>query len=120
MVVEVLAVLLAAAPALPQPGAVSGHLEINGRRIELRYAYASAEPGVFDPSSEDFRVLLTDVALPPEDREDPFRIIRLAREKKLRGSILPGEPQSDRRAWPGALRRGGCETRGATRAAGPD
>src|SRR5690606_10019492 len=77
LVVQVLAILLWPALALAQPGAASGRLEVKGRTIELRHAYASPQPGVFDPASEDIRVLLTDVALAPEARDTPFQIIRL-------------------------------------------
>jgi hypothetical protein len=98
LVVQVVAILLCPALALAQPGAASGRIEVNGRTIELRHAYASPQPGVFDPASEDIRVLLTDVALAPEARDKPFQIIRLAREGTLHGVEVvltaQGEPLS--------------------------
>lgn len=66
------------APAVE--GRATGTLTLNGVTVRLTHAYAEARPGTFDKNTEDTRVLLSDVALPDEAREDDFALIKLARE----------------------------------------
>lgn len=73
------AALCAAAPATAQESNASGTLTLNGVDTPLRYAYASAEPGFFDKTTDDIRVLLSDVPLAEEARKDVFALSRLAR-----------------------------------------
>ena len=80
---QILAFLLLLAAWQPAPeNSASGTLTLNGAPIALRYAYATAKPGFFDKQSEDVHVLLSSVPLPGDAREDPFGLIRLAREGK--------------------------------------
>ncbi len=74
----------AAAPTAAQDGVARGTLLIGDERIELRHAYAVAQPGFFDKSREDVRVVISDVVLDESSLSDPFALIHLARERKLR------------------------------------
>jgi hypothetical protein len=72
--------LLAASPqAAGQEGTVSGTLTLNGRTVRLSHVYASPQPGFFDKTTEDIRVLLSDVPLPDAARADEFALIDLGR-----------------------------------------
>jgi hypothetical protein len=71
-------------PAAAQEGAAAGTLLIQGERVELRHAYALAQPGFFDKSRDDVRVVISDVALDETSLNDPFALIHLARERRLR------------------------------------
>jgi hypothetical protein len=74
----------AAAPAAAQDGAATGTLLIGDERVELRHAYALAQPGFFDKSREDVKVVISNVALDESSLRDPFALIHLARERRLR------------------------------------
>lgn len=87
LVVGALAALLLAAslPLAPaQDGSASGRLTLNGETVALKYAYANAQPGFFDKSTEDVRVLLSDVPLPEAARVDVFERIHLGRDGAAR------------------------------------
>jgi hypothetical protein len=75
--------LLWATTAYAQPGTASGTITVNGRAFALRHAYASVQPGAFDPKTEDIRVLLTDVPLEEPIRTDMSALTRLARRGQL-------------------------------------
>lgn len=66
----------------PEAGTAAGTLTLNGTRFALMHAYASAQPGFFDKTTEDVRVLLSDVALPDSALADVFDIIHQARDGK--------------------------------------
>jgi hypothetical protein len=68
-----------AAQAAGQAGTASGSVTLNGRTARLAYAYASAAPGMFDKTSEDTRILLSDVPLPDATRADVFDLVALGR-----------------------------------------
>lgn len=78
------ALLLLSAHTRPAPetGTASGTLTLNGTRFALMHAYASARPGFFDKTTEDVRVLLSDVAIPDSALTDVFDLIHLARDGK--------------------------------------
>ena len=86
LVVVVALVLSAAVPRLAraQDGTATGQLTLNGQTVALTHAYASAQPGFFDKSTEDVRILLSDVALPDNTRADVFQLIRMGREGAAR------------------------------------
>ena len=65
-------------------GTATGTLTLNGATVDLRHAYASAQPGFFDKKTEDIRVLLSDVPLDDAQRADVFELIHLARDGKAR------------------------------------
>jgi hypothetical protein len=44
-------------------GKADGKLIVDGKPVNLSYAYASAQPGFFEKLTEDIRVLLTSKAL---------------------------------------------------------
>jgi hypothetical protein len=67
-------------------GTVSGQLIVNAVTVPLTHAYAAAQPGFFDKSTEDVRVLLSSVPLSKDARGDVFELIKLARED--RGHIV--------------------------------
>ena len=68
--------------ALAQDGTASGHLTLNGETTPLTHAYASAQPGFFDKTKEDVRILLSDVELPQSALEDVFELIHMGRDGK--------------------------------------
>jgi hypothetical protein len=70
--------------ALPQDGTASGSLTVNGEAVPLRYVYASVQPGFFDKSTEDLRIVLSSVPIPEESRGRLFDLTRMARESGLR------------------------------------
>ena len=82
VVLAVAACVLAARPGSAQDptATASGTLILNGSHFALHYAYAAAEPGFFDKTTEDIKILLSDVALSQEARDDVFALIRLGRE----------------------------------------
>lgn len=55
-----LAPVLSAAPPDPAPGTASGYFSIDGKKFELKYAYALAQPNSFEPKRMDTAILLTD------------------------------------------------------------
>jgi hypothetical protein len=79
-VLGVAALLGAAASLAAQDNRASGALTINGGRTPLSFVYASARPGFFEKSKEDIRILLSDVALTSEERDDDFALIRRGRD----------------------------------------
>jgi len=83
LVQQILAAVLLTSAALAQAGAASGTFTVNGERIALVHAYASAQKGFFDPKAEDIRILLTDVPLTEPYPGDAFQLARLARDGKL-------------------------------------
>ncbi len=70
--------------ALAQGGTATGHLTLNGQTVRLTHAYASAQPGFFDKTTEDIRILLSDVALPDSALTDVFELIHLGRDGTAR------------------------------------
>ena len=79
------AILAIATPVTAQPDAASGQLRINGAGVALRHVYVSTQPGFFDRTAEDIRLLFTDVPIDQADRLDSFAAARLARAGKLHG-----------------------------------
>ena len=69
---------------MAQQGTASGRLTSNGETVALEYAYANAQPGFFDESSEDVRVLLSDMPLPEAARTDVFERIHMGRDGAAR------------------------------------
>lgn len=63
---SLLAVLLVSAPApgdpgdSPAPGTASGTFSIDGKSIQVRYAYAMAQPNSFEEKKTDTAILVTD------------------------------------------------------------
>ncbi len=92
------AITLWTATAQAQPGTATGAVTVNGRQFELRYAYASVQPGSFDARTEDVRVLLTDVPVDEPSQADTTALVRLARTGRLHGIEVvldaKGEPMS--------------------------
>jgi hypothetical protein len=65
-------------------GTAAGTLTLNGTTVPLKYAYAAARPAFFDKNKEDIHILLSDVPLEDEQRDDVFELIKLARDGKAR------------------------------------
>ncbi len=81
--------LIALALALPpqaagREGTVNGTLSLNGVPFTISHVYASAQPGFFDTTAEDVRILFSDVPLSEDDRSDVFALIHLGRDGKAR------------------------------------
>jgi hypothetical protein len=83
LVVAVALFVLAAVPAPTGDGTARGQLTLNRQTTPLTFAYASAQPGFFDKSKEDLRIILSDVALPADALKDVFTLIHLARDGKV-------------------------------------
>jgi len=70
--------------SLPAPqvagreGTVTGTLTVEGVPVAITHVYATVQPGFFDKKTEDVHVLLSDVALSDEAREDVFELTKLA------------------------------------------
>jgi hypothetical protein len=64
-------------------GSATGKLTVAGKETPLRYAYARAEKGFFDPTKEDIRVILSDVPLTDQALDDDFTRNRMAQDGKL-------------------------------------
>ena len=98
VVLAAAAITLWTATAQAQPGTATGAITVNGRQFELRYAYASVQPGSFDARTEDVRVLLTDVPVDEPSQADTTALVRLARTGRLHGIEVvldaKGEPMS--------------------------
>jgi hypothetical protein len=67
------------ASALGAQDRASGSLTLNRVTTPLGYAYASPAPGFFDKTTEDIRLLFSDVPLPEAQRKDVFALIELGR-----------------------------------------
>ena len=91
-------VLLCVFAAHAQSENATGAITMDGRRVALRHAYASVQPGFFEKNTEDIRVLLTDVPVDAARRGDVFARARLARAGELHGVEVvvnaKGEPMS--------------------------
>lgn len=48
-------------------GSATGHLSLNGKKIELNHAYALAQPNAFDEKKLDIAVLLTEQPIPESE-----------------------------------------------------
>jgi hypothetical protein len=83
---QILALVVAvlSVQAAGREGTVTGTLTLNGESTPLTHVYASVEPGIFDKSTEDVHLLLSDVALSDDTRADTFDMIHLARDGKAR------------------------------------
>lgn len=64
-------------------GTASGTLTVNGKVTKIAYAYARQVPGFFDPSTNDTKVIVSDVPLEGAALTDDFARIDLAKAGKL-------------------------------------
>jgi hypothetical protein len=64
-------------------GKADGQLIVDKKPVKLAFAYAFAQPGFFDKSTEDVKVLLTDVSLEGKALDDEFERINLVKSGKL-------------------------------------
>jgi len=84
------ALLLGRAPATggpPAPGTASGSFTLDGKTIELRYAYAMAQANPFDEKKTDTAILLTDKPL-PESAFAGLKDLESAGRGEQRNSVL--------------------------------
>ena len=94
-------------PALPAAGppaaegTASGRVTLDGTSVELKHAYASAQPGFFDKSKEDVRVLLSDRPLSEAERSDVFELIHAGRDGSA--TVVEVVIDADRQPISGAL-----------------
>ncbi len=96
------ALVLALAPqAAGREGTVTGALTLNGAPVAISHVYASAQPGFFDKTAEDVRLLFSDAPLSDAERADVFALIHLGRDGKAR--ILEVVLDGDGRAISGAI-----------------
>jgi hypothetical protein len=67
----------------PADGTASGTLTVNGKTVQVAYAYARAVPGFFDKSTMDTLVIVSDVPLDATALSDDFARSDLAKAGKL-------------------------------------
>ena len=100
-VVSLVFLLLAFVPTAGaiDPGRVSGHVAIDGERIELHQAYAHLHPNAEGrlPFTPELRIVLADREVPQESLRglDALPVLDLARAGRVRGLLLrlaPGDP----------------------------
>lgn len=63
-------------------GTASGTLSLNGKKIELKYAYALAQPNAFDEKKLDTAVLLTDQPIPESELKEIQGLEFIAHKKE--------------------------------------
>src|SRR5579872_4002410 len=64
-------------------GKAEGTLTVNGKTVNVAYAYARSMPGFFDKNSRDTQVIVSDVPLDAQALADEFVRIGMAKEGKL-------------------------------------
>jgi hypothetical protein len=64
-------------------GKAQGTLTVNGKTIDVAYAYARSVPGFADPSTKDIQVIVSDVPLDGNALADEFARIGMAKNGKL-------------------------------------
>jgi hypothetical protein len=95
---------LPAFPAAGPPageGTASGRVMLDGTSVELKHAYAAAQPGFFDKSKEGVRVLLSDRPLSETERTDVFELIHAGRDGTA--TVVEVVIDADQRPISGAL-----------------
>jgi hypothetical protein len=100
-----LAAFLISAAAPAEEGAATGRLTLNGETVSLRYAYALAQPGFFDKSTEDVRLARLRSGTPPDSRvvglACPTPASAVATINGMRASDgSSSSPPSSSRSWP--------------------
>ena len=83
----VLGTAFVAAVPPPSPGSASGTFSIDGKTVELRYAYAMAQPNTFDEKKTDTAILLTDKEV-PESAFAGLKDLESAGRGQTRNSVL--------------------------------
>jgi hypothetical protein len=71
----------------PAPGTASGSFSIDGKSVELHYAYAMSQANQFDEKKTDTAILLTDKPL-PESAFSGLKDLEGAGHGELRNSVL--------------------------------
>ena len=66
-----------------EPGSATGQMVVNGKKIKLTHAYASARPGSRDPKKVEILVIVSDVALSGADLASSSNREALANAGKL-------------------------------------
>ena len=64
-------------------GKAEGTLTVNGKTINVTYAYALSAPGFADPNTPDVKVILSDVPLDAAALADDLARVQLAQQGKL-------------------------------------
>ncbi len=77
---------LSAASAKSAAGTASGTVTVDGKALNLKYAYAVAQPNTFDETKTDIAVLLSEKALPPDALTNIERLQPVA-DKYLHGWV---------------------------------
>jgi hypothetical protein len=71
------------ADSTPVPGKAEGTLTVNGKTINVTYAYARSVPGFADPNTPDVQVILSDVPLDAAALADDMARAELAQQGKI-------------------------------------
>jgi hypothetical protein len=75
-------------PSSPASQSAVGTLTVNGKVSNLRYGYAQLVKGFFDPTKNDVRVFLSDIAATPALMNDNSALQKLAEEGKLHAFVI--------------------------------
>src|SRR5690348_15406767 len=71
------------ADSTPVAGKAEGTLTVNGKTINVTYAYAKSVPGFADPNTPDVQVILSDVPLDAAALADDLARVELAQQGKI-------------------------------------
>ena len=71
------------ADSTPVAGKAQGTLTVNGKTVNVTYAYAMSVPGFADPNTPDVKVILSDVPLDAAALADDLARVALAQAGKL-------------------------------------
>jgi len=85
----------------PEGGTATGQLVVGGRSTPLVHAYARAQRDTLDRTKERILVVLSDVALPPEEFLEQFPGLKLARAGKAH--VVTAEIRDDRSVGSSAI-----------------
>ena len=82
--------LLVCAIALPSlaDGTANGTLTVNGKTVQLKYAYAVLREDPFDKKKQATSLLITDQAVPADAAGDDFKLMEVRDKQKLNGVMV--------------------------------
>jgi hypothetical protein len=83
-----------AAPLLAADGTAKGTLTVNGKTVQLKYAYAAQREDPFDKKKTAIQVLITDQQVPADAARDEFKLMEVRDKQHINGvSILVTDDQ---------------------------
>lgn len=74
--------------ATARPILADGTLTINGKTVQLKYAYAVTKEDPFDKKKKATQLLVTDQAIPADAASDEFKLMEVRDKQKLNGVMV--------------------------------